>query len=128
PAGGGEGKARKSRCSRSSRAGLIFSVSRVDRQLRRGGFALRFGATAAVYLSAVLQCVTNKTMDVAGKVSKKNKQQSISPSHLQEAMQKSPVLKKLLHANKPTRRGKAAPRSQSTASSTKKKVTKSKKR
>ncbi|NWH55718.1 H2A1 protein, partial [Fregata magnificens] len=121
-------KAKKSRSSRSSRAGLLFPVSRVDRQLRRGHFAERFGARAPVYLAAVLQWVTHKTMDVAGKISKKSKQQRISPSHLQTAVQKSSVLKQLLRGGTPRRRGRAAPQSQRVASPSKKKTTKSKKR
>ncbi|KAM6211285.1 histone H2A-like [Sarcoramphus papa] len=128
PSEGSEAKAKKSRSSRSSRAGLLFPVSRVDRQLRRGRFAERFGARAPVYLAAVLQWVTHKTMDVAGKISKKSKQQRISPSHLQTAMQKSSVLKQLLQGGVPRCRGRAVPKSQRVASSSKKKTTKSKKR
>ncbi|KAM6145890.1 histone H2A, orphon-like [Phoenicopterus ruber ruber] len=128
PSEGGEAKAKKSRSSRSSRAGLLFPVSRVDRQLRRGHFAERFGARAPVYLAAVLQWVTHKTMDVAGKISKKSKRQCISPSHLQTALQKSSVLKQLLRSGEPGHRGRAVPQSQRVASASKKKMTKSKKR
>uniref|UniRef100_A0A8C9FAY4 Histone H2A n=1 Tax=Pavo cristatus TaxID=9049 RepID=A0A8C9FAY4_PAVCR len=88
-----EAKARK---SRSSRAGLLFPVSRIERQLRRGQFAERFGASAPVYLAAVLQWVTHKAMDMAGKISKKNNQQCISPCHLQMSVKNSSVLKHLL--------------------------------
>ncbi|KAM9293578.1 histone H2A-like [Morus bassanus] len=129
PSKGSEAKAHKSRSSRSSRAGLLFPVSRVERQLRRGHFAERFGARAPVYLAAVLQWVTHKTMDVAGKISKKSKQHRISPSHLQAALQKSSVLKQLLRGGVPRRRGRAVPQSRREASpSKKKKTTKSKKR
>ncbi|NXF54425.1 H2AX protein, partial [Oceanites oceanicus] len=128
PSEGSGAKAKKSRSSRSSRAGLLFPVSRVDRQLRRGHFAERFGARAPVYLAAVLQYVTQKTMDMAGKISKKNKQQRISPSHLQAAVKKSPVLKQLLRGSMPRRRSRAVPQSQRVASPSKKKTTKSKKR
>ncbi|XP_074996696.1 uncharacterized protein LOC142078059 [Calonectris borealis] len=128
PSEGAEAKAKKSRSSRSSRAGLLFPVSRVDRQLRRGRFAERVGARAPVYLAAVLQWVTHKTMDAAGKISKKSKQQRISPSHMQAAVQGSSVLKQLLRGGVPRRRGRAAPQSRRVASSSKKKTTKSKKR
>ncbi|XP_072705712.1 LOW QUALITY PROTEIN: uncharacterized protein [Ciconia boyciana] len=128
PSKGSEAKAKKSRSSRSSRAGLLFPVSRVDRQLRRGHFAERFGARAPVYLAAVLQWVTHKTMDVAGKISKKSKQQRISPSHLQMAVQKSSALRQLLRGGMPRRRGRAVPQSQRVASRSRKKATKSKKR
>ncbi|NWQ95941.1 H2AX protein, partial [Burhinus bistriatus] len=129
PSEGSEAKAKKSRLSRSSRAGLLFPVSRIDRQLRRGHFAERFGARAPVYLAAVLQWVTHKTMDVAGMICKNSKQKRISPSHLQTALQKCSVLKRLLRgAAVPRCRSRAVPQSQRVASPSKKKTTKSKKR
>ncbi|KFW02617.1 Histone H2A type 2-B, partial [Fulmarus glacialis] len=128
PSEGGEAKGKKSRTSRSSRAGLLFPVSRVDRQLRRGRFAERVGARAPVYLAAVLQWVTHKTMDAAVRISKKSKQQRISPSHMQAAVQNSSVLKQLLQGGVPRRRGRAVPQSQRVASPSKRKTTESKKR
>ncbi|NXL52098.1 H2A1A protein, partial [Podilymbus podiceps] len=128
PSEGREAKAKKSRTSRSSRAGLLFPVSRVDRQLRRGCFAERFGARAPVYLAAVLQWVTHKTMEAAGKISKKSKQRCISPSHLEMAVRKSSVLKQLLRGGVPRRRGRAVPQSQRVASASTKKTAMSKKR
>ncbi|NWQ83815.1 H2A protein, partial [Columbina picui] len=119
PSKGNKAKAKKSRCSRSSRAGLLFPVSRVDRRLRRGHFAERLGATAPVYLAAVLQCVTHNTMDEAAKISKKKKQQHISSLHLKMAIQKSSELKKLMRGGV---------RRQRLASLSKKKTTKSTKR
>ncbi|NWS75460.1 H2A4 protein, partial [Crotophaga sulcirostris] len=91
-----EAKAKRSRLSRSFRAGLLFPVSRVDRQLRSGNFAKRFGAKTPIYLAAVLQSVTQKAMQVAGNATKKSKQPCISPSDLQTAVKKSSSLKKLL--------------------------------
>ncbi|NXS55518.1 H2A protein, partial [Brachypteracias leptosomus] len=128
PAEDGEAKARKSRSSRSSRAGLLFSVSRVDRQLRRGCFAERFGAKAPIYLAAVLQCVAHKTLDMASKVSKKRKEQRISPLPLQAVVQKSSVLRQLLQGAVPSHHGKAVPQSQRMALPSKRDTTGSKKR
>lgn len=128
PSKGTEAKAKKSRSSRSSRAGLLFPVSRVDRQLRRGHFAERLGARAPVYLAAVLQCVTHKTMDEAAKISKEKKQQRISPLHLKMAMQRSFVLKKLTRGSMRRQHGKAGPQSQRLAARSGKKTTKSTKR
>ncbi|XP_021251717.1 late histone H2A.2.2-like [Numida meleagris] len=122
-----EAKAKKSRSSRSSRAGLLFPVSRIDRQLRRGQFAERFGASASVYLAAVLQWVTHKTMDSAGKISKKSNEQCISPCHLRMSVKNSSVLKHLLGSG-PKHRGRAVPRSQRVASPSKMKKTKGRKR
>ncbi|NXJ58465.1 H2A1A protein, partial [Spizaetus tyrannus] len=103
-------------------------VSRVDRQLRSGRFAERFGARAPVYLAAVLQWVTRETVGAAGEISKKSKQRRISPSHLQAAVRKSALLKRLLRGGVPRRGGRAVPRSQRAASRPKKETTESKKR
>ncbi|NXG81238.1 H2A1A protein, partial [Baryphthengus martii] len=128
PSGESEVKAKKSRRSRSSRAGLLFSVSRVDRQLRRGRFAERFGAGVPVYLAAVLQCVTHKALDMAGRISKESKQQRIFPAHLQTAVQKSSALKRLLHDAVLSHRSRAAPLKQRAASRSKKETSRRKKR
>ncbi|XP_074008340.1 histone H2A-like [Numenius arquata] len=129
PSEGREAKAKKSRSSRSSRAGLLFPVSRIDRQLRRGLFAQRFAARAPVYLAAVLQWVTHKIVDAAALVCKKSKQKRISPWHLRAALQKCSVLQQLLRgAAVPRPRGRAVPQGRRVASPSKKKTTKSKKR
>lgn len=117
----------KAKKSRSSRAGLLFPVSRIERQLRKGQFAERFGASAPVYLAAVLQWVTHKTMDMAGKISKKSNQQCISPSHLQMSVKNSSVLKHLLGSG-PKHSGRPDPKSQHVASPSKMKKTKRMKR
>ncbi|NXF96426.1 H2A protein, partial [Eubucco bourcierii] len=105
--------------SRSSRAGLLFPVSRVDGQLRRGRFAERFAARAPVFLAAVLQCVTRKALDVAGRIAKRSKQQRIAPAHLQMAAQNSLQLHKLLRADVLGNRGRAVPRKRRVASPSK---------
>uniref|UniRef100_A0A8B9NVE1 Histone H2A n=1 Tax=Apteryx owenii TaxID=8824 RepID=A0A8B9NVE1_APTOW len=118
----------QSRVSRSSRTGLLFPVSHIDRLLCRGCFAKRIGAAAPIYLAAVLQCVTQHTVEVAGKISKENKKQCISPRHLQLAAQSSPELKQLLRGA-PRHRGSTVPCSQPVASPrNKKKKRKSEKR
>ncbi|XP_015727731.1 late histone H2A.2.2-like [Coturnix japonica] len=122
-----EAKAKKSRSSRSSRAGLLFPVSRIERQLRRGQFAERFGACAPVYLAAVLQWVTQKIMDMAGKISKKSNQQCISPQHLQMSVKSSSILKHLL-GSEPEYHGGDVPQSQCTALSKRKKTKRRKRR
>lgn len=127
PPTGRGAKAKKSRSSRSSRAGLLFPVSRIDRQLRRGHFAERLGARAPVFLAAVLQWVTHKTMDMAGRISKKSNQQRISPGHLQMAVRNSSALRQLL-LGKPRHHSRAVPHSQRMASPSKKKAAKDRRR
>ncbi|XP_011887011.1 PREDICTED: LOW QUALITY PROTEIN: uncharacterized protein LOC105572719 [Cercocebus atys] len=50
----------------SSRAGLQFSVGRGHRLLRNGNYAERVGASAPVYLAAVLEYLTAKILELAG--------------------------------------------------------------
>nr|XP_005315210.1 histone H2A, sperm-like [Chrysemys picta bellii] len=86
----------KAKITRSSRAGLQFSVSCIDRLLRKGQFADRIGAGAPVYMAAVLQYVTDEIVDIAGEVAARSKKRRISPRHLQLAFHSDSELKKLL--------------------------------
>ncbi|XP_068526444.1 late histone H2A.2.2-like [Anas acuta] len=127
PPRGRGAEAKKSRSSRSSRAGLLFPVSRIERQLRKGRFAERLGARAPVFLAAVLQWVTHKTMDMAGKISKRSNQHRISPSHLQMAVRNSSALKQLL-LGKPRHHSRAVPQSQRVAAPSRKRKAKDRRR
>ncbi|XP_038243010.1 late histone H2A.2.2-like [Dermochelys coriacea] len=89
-------KEAKAKITRSSRAGLLFSVSRIDRLLRKGQFADRIGAGAPVYMAAVLQYLTQEIVDIAGEVAARIKKRRISPRHLQLAIHSDSELKKLL--------------------------------
>ncbi|XP_067406889.1 late histone H2A.2.2-like [Emydura macquarii macquarii] len=89
-------KEAKAKITRSSRAGLLFSVSRIDRLLRKGQFAGRVGARAPVYMAAVLQYLTYEIVDIAGEVAVRSKKRRISPRHLQLAIHSDLELKKLL--------------------------------
>nr|XP_006136457.2 histone H2A, sperm-like [Pelodiscus sinensis] len=89
-------KEAKAKITRSSRAGLLFSVSRIDRLLRKGQFADRIGAGAPVYMAAVLQYLTHEIMDIAGEVAARSKKRRISPRHLQLAIHSDSEFKKLL--------------------------------
>ncbi|NXX77294.1 H2A1 protein, partial [Urocolius indicus] len=121
-----EGKATKSRSSRSSRAGLLFPVSRVERQLRSGCFARRLGAEAPVYLAAVLQCVTEEAVAVAGRIAKDRDDSCISALHLRTALRKSSVLKQLRRGNGPSHHARAGQERQCRALASRKKATKQK--
>ncbi|KYO35575.1 histone H2A-beta, sperm [Alligator mississippiensis] len=91
-----EAKEVKAKVSRSSRAGLLFPVSRIDGLLRKGQFAERIGAGAPVYMAAVLQYLTHEIMDITGEVTKRSKKRRISQQHLQLAIQSDGELKKVL--------------------------------
>uniref|UniRef100_A0A674IVL8 Histone H2A n=1 Tax=Terrapene triunguis TaxID=2587831 RepID=A0A674IVL8_9SAUR len=90
------GKRSQAKITRSFRAGLQFSVSRIDRLLRKGQFADRIGAGAPVYMAAVLQEVTREIVDIPGEVAARSKKRRISPRHLQLAIHSDSELKKLL--------------------------------
>lgn len=47
--------AKKAKISKSSKANLIFPVSRIYRLLKKGKFTDRVGSNASVYLTAVIQ-------------------------------------------------------------------------
>lgn len=82
--------------SRSSRAGLLFPVSRVDRHLRVGKYAKRVGSAAPVYLAAVLEYLTEEILELAGKAAKDNHRVRITPRYLQLAVRNDKELDRLL--------------------------------
>ena len=90
------GKARAKAKTRSSRAGLQFPVGRVHRLLRKGNYAEWVGASAPVYLAAVLEYLTAKILELAGNAARDNKKMRIIPRHLQLAIRNDKELNKLL--------------------------------
>ncbi|XP_050792571.1 late histone H2A.2.2-like [Gopherus flavomarginatus] len=112
-------KEAKAKITRSSRAGLLFSVSRIDRLLRKGQFADRVGAGAPVYMAAVLQYLTHEIVDIAGEVAACSKKRRISPRHLQLAIHSDSELKKLL-GGVPISQGGVLPLNQSVVLTSKK--------
>uniref|UniRef100_A0A0M3IXG9 Histone H2A n=2 Tax=Ascaris TaxID=6251 RepID=A0A0M3IXG9_ASCLU len=91
----GEHHKRKTK-SRSTRAGLQFSVSRVERYLRKGRYANQIRAGAAVYLAAVLEYLVLEIIELAGDASHANKRKTIFPRHIQLAIGNDDELNRLL--------------------------------
>ncbi|EGC28579.1 hypothetical protein DICPUDRAFT_13707, partial [Dictyostelium purpureum] len=72
----------KTPTSRSTQAGLIFPVSRVDRLLREGGYAKKLQSTAPVYLAAVLEYLVLEVLELSLNLSISQKRSRISPQHI----------------------------------------------
>eukprot|EP00461_Guttulinopsis_vulgaris_P001244 UN01244 len=82
--------------SRSSRAGLQFSVSRIGRYLKQGRYAARVGSAAPVYLAAVLEYLAAEVLELAGNACREAKKSRINPRHMQLAVFQDDELRKLL--------------------------------
>ena len=64
---------------KSKKAGLIFPVGRVGSLLRKGRYARRVGASAAVYAAAVLEYLTAELLELSAKTLAGKKQKRITP-------------------------------------------------
>ncbi|KFP87762.1 Late histone H2A.L3, partial [Apaloderma vittatum] len=83
-----------SKRNRSAKAGLQFPVSRVYRFLKRGNYSKRVSPSAAIYLAAVLQYLSRKILEAAGKTAKENKHR-ILPKHILLVVRNDENLNKL---------------------------------
>ncbi|XP_021950502.1 histone H2A, sperm [Folsomia candida] len=94
---GRSGKTKKTRVSRSYRAGLQFPVGRMHRLLRMGHYAKHIGAGASVYIAAVIEYLTAEVLELSGNAAQSNKRSRITPRHIQLAIGNDEELNKLLH-------------------------------
>ena len=73
----GRGKARKQpggkRQTKTQKAGLVMPVSRLQRYLKKGRYAQRISAGAAVYMSAVIEYLVAEVNELSGNAAKANK-------------------------------------------------------
>ncbi|CAG9530797.1 unnamed protein product [Cercopithifilaria johnstoni] len=89
-------KASEKNKSRSVRAELNFPIGRIHRLLRKGNYADRIGASAPVYLAAVLEYLSAEILQMAGEAARVNKKNRITPRHLQLAIRNDDELNVLL--------------------------------
>ncbi|CAI0435611.1 unnamed protein product [Linum tenue] len=86
----------KKSTTRSTKAGLQFTVSRVARFWKTGKYAKRVGAEAPVYLAAVLEYLAAEVLELAGNVARDNMKTRVVPRHVQLAVRNDEELSKLL--------------------------------
>lgn len=97
-----DGQKKKSKASartRSAKAGLFFPVGRVHRQLKEEvPRHTRVGASAAIYMCAVMEYVIAEVLELAGNNAAVNKRCRITPRNIQLAIRQDNELNKLITA------------------------------
>lgn len=92
-------KSKSSARTRSAKAGLFFPVGRVHRQLKEEvPRHTRVGASAAIYMCAVMEYVIAEVLELAGNNAARNKRCRISPRNIQLAIRQDNELNKLITA------------------------------
>ena len=90
---------RKASVSRSSRAGVFFSVGRLATGLKKGHYTKRIGESAPVFLAAVLDYLCGEILTQANvaRLSKTQIQTRIKPEYIFEGIQEDSELKELFN-------------------------------
>ncbi|CAF1116296.1 unnamed protein product, partial [Didymodactylos carnosus] len=85
------------RRSKSARAGVLFSVPRFHRYLKKSNPKQRVTVAASVYCAAVIEYLTAEVLELSGNAAKDHKKQRINARHIFLAVSIDEELKKLLH-------------------------------
>ena len=87
---------RKKPVTGHEKAGLVFSVGRIARFLKRGRYSDRFGRSGAVFLAGVLEYLANEVLELAGNAAEENKKKTIFPRHIAQAIRNDEELNKMM--------------------------------
>ncbi|XP_026908988.2 histone H2A-Bbd type 2/3-like [Acinonyx jubatus] len=78
--------------SHTAPAELTFSVSHVERLLREGRYSQRLGASAPIFLAAVIQSLTAKVLELAGIEARNSGRRLITPGVVDMVVHNHPLL------------------------------------
>ncbi len=81
----------------SRRLGMVFPVGRTGSLLRRGRYTKRVGATAPVYLAAVIEYLTAELLELSSKVANQQHKKRITPRAVTLAVRNDEELSQLLN-------------------------------
>uniref|UniRef100_A0A914V496 Macro domain-containing protein n=1 Tax=Plectus sambesii TaxID=2011161 RepID=A0A914V496_9BILA len=89
---------RTTRITRSTRAGLLFPMSRVKTQMKKkcSSKKMRIGWGASAYMTAVLEYMTGEMIELSGNSCRDNKRKRISPRDIMLAVRNDDELNTLL--------------------------------
>ncbi|KAH0510806.1 histone H2A-Bbd type 1-like [Microtus ochrogaster] len=90
-----EDNRQKCNISRSARAQLNFSVSRIERFLREGNFSQRLSPSAPVFLAGVLEYLTADVLRLSVKEAQASGRKRITPEHISWAVENDKHLRKI---------------------------------
>lgn len=79
-----EGK--RTRQTKSSRAGLFLPISRFSQRIKKRRVAPHTSQGAPVFLTAAMEHLTNRAFDCIVKETAKDGKQRITPKHIQQAL------------------------------------------
>ncbi len=93
---GVEGAIKKKIESRSKKAGLTLSVSRIHRDIKDAGVIERIGNGAPVFMAAVIEYVISEIIQLSAENTTEAKRKRIMPEDISLAIRADPELHKLM--------------------------------
>lgn len=70
----------------SQRTGLIFPVGRIGGMLRKGHYAPQVSVNAAIQMTSILEYLVKELLEISVDVTQKGMLKTITPRHIQDAM------------------------------------------